>query len=179
MAKSEQRIDSAIERSGGGIGDGADIGHGESGPVDTATIPDAEPPKRGGWPKGKSRAGSGNKGGDTGTGGTGGNTARTSQKEKAAPLDLSGISAALVGIHLGIAAMTKHDHWQMDEREADTIAKSIANVARHYPTIAKSQKLVDWAMLIQTVGILYVPRVLHSRGIMKENVEREKQGSLF
>lgn len=65
--------------------------------------------------------------------------------------------------------LTKHEHWQLEEQEADAISKSVANVARHYPKVASSQKLVDWAMLVQTVGFMYVPRVMMSRDQVREN----------
>lgn len=74
---------------------------------------------------------------------------------------------------MGIAMMTKHKHWELEEQEADAIAKSVANVARHYPKVAGSQKLVDWAMLVQTVGFMYVPRAMMSRDQVREDREKK------
>lgn len=81
---------------------------------------------------------------------------------------MSGIAGALAGIHLGIALMTKHEHWAIEEAEADAMAKSVANVARHYPKVAGSQKLIDWAMLASTVGMMYVPRIMVSRDLIEQ-----------
>lgn len=69
---------------------------------------------------------------------------------------------------MGVAMMTKMDHWGMDESEADAVAKSVVNVARHYPKVAASQKLVDWAMLIQALGVAYVPRVIMTKQALEE-----------
>lgn len=69
---------------------------------------------------------------------------------------------------MGIAMLTKQEHWNLHPNEAEAMSQSIANVARHYPSVAKSQKLVDWAMLIQAVGFAYVPRIMHSQGLAKE-----------
>lgn len=154
--------------SGPSVGDDGTVS--ESGiagvAIDTSTAADVEPPKRkGGWPAGKPRTGSsGNSrsGGNTGTG-----TSARAQKEKA-QLDLSGIAGALAGIHLGIAMITKMDHWQIGDDEAEAMAKSVANVARHYPKVASSQKLIDWTMLIGSLGMVYVPRALETQRVMKE-----------
>jgi hypothetical protein len=68
--------------------------------------------------------------------------------------------------------MTKHEHWALDEKEAEQMAKSITGVARHYPKVASSQKLIDWAMLFGTIGMAYVPRVMMTREI----IEKTKKG---
>jgi hypothetical protein len=90
---------------------------------------------------------------------------------------LSGISGALAGIHLGIAMMTKMDHWMLKDDEAEAMAKSVVNVARHYPKVASSQKLVDWSMLIGALGMIYVPRAIETRDVLakkrrQDNVEQ-------
>lgn len=157
--------------SDGGAGIGADGNEGAIGHVDTTAIPDAEPAKRGGWPKGKPRGNPGrNSGGDSGTGSASAGTrnARLRSEKEAASLDLSGISSALVGIHMGIAMLAKQPHWALEPSEADALAESVKNVARHYPAVAKSQKIVDWVMLIQAVGFAYAPRVMLSKELAKE-----------
>jgi len=55
--------------------------------------------------------------------------------------------------------LTKNDDWNMSENEAASIAKATANVARHYPKLAGHEKLVDWIMLIQVLGMTYGPRI--------------------
>jgi hypothetical protein len=157
------------EQSSGLVGsndrNGAANGTASGQPLDTSgvaavnDIAGGDKPKRaGGWPKGKPR--SGNNGSDSagsGSGGSSASSARTSGKKTEA-LDLSGIEAALVGIHAGIAMLTKNPIWEMQEAEAASVAKATANVARHYPKLAGHEKLVDWIMLIQTVGMIYGPR---------------------
>jgi hypothetical protein len=69
--------------------------------------------------------------------------------------------------------MTKHEHWALDEKEAEQMAKSVVAVARHYPKVASSQKLIDWAMLFGTIGMAYVPRVMMTREII-ENTKKGK-----
>jgi len=54
--------------------------------------------------------------------------------------------------------LTKNPVWEMPATEAEGIAKATANVARHYPKLAGHEKLVDWIMLIQVVGMAYGPR---------------------
>lgn len=153
--------------------DGANVGAIDA--VDTSSIPDAEPPKRrGGWPAGKPRTSAGNRGGNGNAGtGTGTGTARA-QKEKAS-LDLSGIAGALAGIHLGIAMITKQDHWKVEDSEAEAMAKSVIQVARHYPKVAGSQKIVDWSLLIGALGMVYVPRIMLTRELMAEKKEQARK----
>lgn len=83
-------------------------------------------------------------------------------------MDLSGIAGAIVGIHLGIAALSKMPHWALDESEAEAIASSVVNVARHYPKVASSQKLVDWTMLLGALGVAYVPRAIETRNVLEQ-----------
>jgi hypothetical protein len=64
---------------------------------------------------------------------------------------------------MGVAMMTKMDHWGMDESEADQVAAS--------------QKLVDWVMLIQALGVAYVPRVIMTKQAM-EDKRRNSQHDL-
>jgi hypothetical protein len=70
--------------------------------------------------------------------------------------------------------LTKMPHWAIDEQEAETMAKSVANVARHYPKVASSQKLVDWTMLIGALGMAYVPRVIETQRVLKERAKQER-----
>jgi hypothetical protein len=59
-----------------------------------------------------------------------------------------------------LAALTKVRELELDKSEAEKLAKSIANVARHYHVPGIAQKTKDWIMLMQTIGVLYVPRVI-------------------
>jgi hypothetical protein len=171
MARSD--VGHSASDSGVVIGNDGIVGP-DVGAVDTSTAGDAPAPKRkGGWPAGKPRGGSSSGGSRDSGSGNAGTAAPKRSQEKAAPLDLSGIAAALTGIHMGIAMMSKQPHWELEEKEADAIAASVSNVARHYPKIAKSQKLVDWVMLAQTLGFMYVPRVLMTRDVLAEKRKKE------
>lgn len=148
-----------------GSDDGTIVGN--SGPVDTAgtaPVDSVAGGKRGGggWPKGRPRkpAGSGSDGVPSGSGSSNRGSARsgTQAKEKA-PLDLSGIENALIGIHIGIATLTSNEIWTLQPAEAKSAAQAVKNVARHYPNLAGHEKLVDWVMLIQTLGMMYGPRL--------------------
>lgn len=54
------------------------------------------------------------------------------------------------------------------------MAQSVANVARHYPKVASSQKLVDWSMLIGALGMAYVPRVMETQRVMKDRKRQDR-----
>lgn len=90
---------------------------------------------------------------------------------------MTGISGALAGIHLGIAMLTQQPHWNIDEQEAEAMAKAVANVARHYPKVAGSQKLIDWTMLIGALGMAYVPRAMMTRDIMRAKADEKKRNA--
>jgi hypothetical protein len=67
--------------------------------------------------------------------------------------------------------LTKNPVWEMKPDEAASVAKATANVARHYPQLAGHEKLVDWVMLIQTIGMVYGPRVYLSMPDAKEKAK--------
>lgn len=50
------------------------------------------------------------------------------------------------------------DIWSIEPEEAKAVSTAIGNVAKHYPSAAKSQKIVDWVMLMQCIGFAYGPR---------------------
>lgn len=58
------------------------------------------------------------------------------------------------------AALTSIKEAEIDKEEADKLAKGIANVARHYNVPGVAQKTKDWIMLMQTLGVIYVPRAI-------------------
>lgn len=64
--------------------------------------------------------------------------------------------------------LTKNPVWEMPSSEAESVAKAVTNVARHYPKLAGHEKLVDWVMLIQTLGMVYGPRIYLSMPDKKE-----------
>lgn len=62
----------------------------------------------------------------------------------------------------------------MTEAEAKSVASATENVARHYPTLAASEKLVDWTMLLWTLGSVYGMRIYLS---MPDKPEKKPQQS--
>lgn len=170
-------------------GDGASTGTNGGAAVDTnnvAPVSDLagadKPKRRGGWPAGKPRGTGGGSdnhsaGGGASAGSASGGRKTAAQKET---LDLSGIEAALVGIHAGLAMLTKNPVWEMPKQEAESVAKAVANVARHYPKLAGHEKLVDWVMLIQALGMAYGTRIYLTMPDKKaEKKEPPKNVSLF
>lgn len=75
---------------------------------------------------------------------------------------MTSIQVALEGIHASLAMITGHAHLKLDGKEGEALSTGIVNVARHYPALAKSQKWVDWAMLMQTLAVVYGPRLYMS-----------------
>lgn len=67
--------------------------------------------------------------------------------------------------------MIAGDHWRLDtehkifdgDTEAEFLAKSASDVAKHYGGGLLDQKTVDWCMLIQAVAIVYGSRIMMSR----------------
>lgn len=157
MAKRNEQSDQRIEQhnldtggsdSGNGVGDGADGRGIAASAIDASAAEPGIAPKRKYTKRGN--------GGSAGTDAAGSETGRS--RAQKTPLDLSGIESALTGIHAGIAAFTHQPHWAIDAAESKMLATGVANVARHYPQFAASQKIVDWAMLFQALAAVYGTR---------------------
>lgn len=161
----------ATERAGGNAGSNGNGAGERERPVDSAGKPflvsaidtvdaepgSAEPIRRG---RGRPRKSDDNRG-SAGGSSAGGNAARANRpKKEGVVLDLSGIENALIGLHAGIAMFTRNEDWLLSDEEGRAAGSAIGNVARHYPAVAGSQKIVDWVMLIQTLGFMYGPRVM-------------------
>lgn len=94
--------------------------------------------------------------------GSGTGTAKT----KPIPLNVSGLEKLLVGIHGGLAILSGRHEWSLDtesrmfdgKTEAEFLAQSTADVARHYGGIA-DQKTLDWMNLLQCLAIVYGGRL--------------------
>lgn len=92
-------------------------------------------------------------------------------KDKALPLNVKGIEKLLVGIHAGIAVLASSPTFALEtsekefdgKTESEFLAQSIADVARHYNPRVFDQKTMDWANLIQCLGLLYGPRLYMMR----------------
>lgn len=146
---------------GGSVDAGPNGNGGKAGPVDTTAIPPDAGPGTGtgtGKPRGpyKPRAG----GGDAGSAARTAGAARTAPKEKVSrSVDLSGLEALLLGVHSGISAMLKSDVWELEEEEAKSLAVAASRVAAHYD-MGGSQKMIDWGMLLTTLGSVYGTRIM-------------------
>lgn len=98
--------------------------------------------------------------------GSGNSTGTGERKAKPLPLNVSGLEKLLLGIHGGMAMLTRRAEWSLDsdqklfdgKAESEFMAQSIADVARHYGGIA-DQKTLDWLNLLQCLAMVYGTRV--------------------
>lgn len=79
-------------------------------------------------------------------------------KETAKPLDINGVEFILLSSHDMLAAMMKAPAIALDKEEANNLARSISNVARHYDIVA-TEKTLDWTALFMALGMIYGPRI--------------------
>lgn len=92
--------------------------------------------------------GSGRRGRPPGSG-----NAKTSQT-----LDISGLESLLFSVHFMLAGMLDAPDFALSEKESETLAKAVGNVARHYDLTA-NQKTIDWVQLFFAMGTIYGPRL--------------------
>ena len=150
------------ENDGGSHDDTVNDSGNSSGAVDSAAIPavdDVAGKRRGGWPKGKPRARRDSGSGNAGSAASGTAARKPAARAQETALSLAGIEGALTGIHIALATLTGNEIWALQPAEASNIAKAAENVAKHYPNLAGHEKLVDWIMLIQALGMVYGPRL--------------------
>lgn len=113
-----------------------------------------------------SRAADDNGSGDSAAGNVDPATGRRRYKRRAArtqdavSLDLGSFKDILFSTHAMLAAIVSAPNIAIDESEAETLAKAIANVSRHYDVPTMAQQTVDWIMLIQAGGAIYGPRLI-------------------
>jgi len=72
---------------------------------------------------------------------------------------LSGLAAILMGIHVGIANLTEHQHWRLDQEEANALADAAGKVARHFDIFGKSALALDISLAVGAVVSVYGPRI--------------------
>jgi len=85
---------------------------------------------------------------------------RRSRTSKGVPMDVNAIEALLLSIHMGLSSFLKVPELALDPKEAESLAKAAANVARHYDLPDMPQKTIDWANLIMTIAAVYGTRVM-------------------
>ena len=92
------------------------------------------------------------------------------QKARKLPLDLKGIEAMLHSIHGMGALMLKIPELAISEQESAMMAQGIANVAKHYPDTAISEKTLAWSNLLMVMAGVYGTRAV----AISNNRKREK-----
>lgn len=107
---------------------------------------------------------------DNGDGGTGEPVKRRrgrkpgSRNSKASvPVNIDAVSALLYSTHTLLSVVTGNDVFKLEQQEADELSKAYAGVARHYPTLQQSEKMIDWGHLISALGMIYGTRVFALR----------------
>lgn len=106
--------------------------------------------------------------GDSGTGSAAERTRRPYKRRAAktpdaVSLDIGSFRDLLYSGHAMLHSITQSVLFEIDENDADKMAKAIANVTRHYDVPQMAQKTVDWIMCIQTMGAVYGPRIMAIR----------------
>lgn len=74
----------------------------------------------------------------------------------------------LLGVHSGLAALLKAPSLELEDDEAKSLAVAAARVAAHYD-LGGSQKMVDWGMLLTTIGSVYGTRLIAASIERKSN----------
>lgn len=106
--------------------------------------PAAEQPRKRGRPKG-SRNGQG-----------------TAKGARGAKVDLSGTEMVLLSIHELLAGITQQPAMKLAPKEAEELAKAMANVQQHYP-ITLDPKIQAWFGLGMVASAVYGPRLYMMR----------------
>ena len=142
--------DASSGSSGGGSGGSRyNDGYGDAGAYGKGRFPDGRSRK-------KSPRGSG--AGQAGTETVSSRKPRSARK--AVSIDPSGIERILLAIHFGIAGIAREPALALQPEQATLLGKAIADVARHYPQLETSQKIIDHGNLIICAASIYVPMAI-------------------
>lgn len=85
-------------------------------------------------------------------------------------MDLSSLNFTIFYAHKMLAAGSGLPELELSQAESDALATSAQNVMKHY-NIKTSQKTVDWANLLMTMGVVYGGRISQ----INERSKREKR----
>jgi hypothetical protein len=88
--------------------------------------------------------------------------ARSSRPVATAPkgsIDVNSVQFALTGIHALLAAGMAAPELELTETEAETVAKNIVAVTRHYD-LQQTAKATDWGNLVVSLGVVYGGRLI-------------------
>lgn len=92
---------------------------------------------------------------------------------KKGSLDVNSIQFALSGIHALLAVGLSSPELTLSDTEAETVAKNIVAVGRHYD-LQQTAKATDWGNLVVSLGVVYGGRFM-SIG-MRKSAERKAAG---
>jgi len=93
-------------------------------------------------------------------------------------IGIEGVAGILLTVHSTLAAIARAPELELNEAEAEKIAKASVSVAKLY-NVETTEKATAWANLIGVVGAAYVPRfiALNMRRKM-EAAERRAGGNM-
>ncbi len=89
---------------------------------------------------------------------------------KKGSLDVNSIQFALSGIHALLAVGLSSPELNLSDAEAETVAKNIVAVGRHYD-LQQTAKATDWGNLVVSLGVVYGGRFM-SIG-MRQSAEKK------
>lgn len=88
-----------------------------------------------------------------------GKTSRPAPKVAKGSIDVNSVQFALTGIHALLAAGLTAPELELSETEAETVAKNIVAVTRHYD-LQQTAKATDWGNLVVSLGVVYGGRII-------------------
>jgi len=88
---------------------------------------------------------------------------------------LSAAAGLLQGMHEGIAFLSGHPHWRLNDDDSKRYGQALANAMRHLP-ISVGQKYIDYATFAMCVVIFETPRLAMSRRIMEGEQRQPRPG---
>ena len=110
--------------------------------------------------------------GSDGNGGTTGNDTGPKRRgrkpgsrnsPKAVPANIDAIEALLYSVHQMLAFGTGVAELSIEHEEAHSVAAAYVQVARHYPVLQQSEKVLDWGGLLSALGMVYGTRLYAMR----------------
>jgi hypothetical protein len=123
-----------VSGDAGGTGDGSGDGNaGDSGPYGHGYFANGKPRRRA--PKGT-----------------------RSPRATKTPLDIKALEGILLNIHSTLAALTRIPEFGLEEKEAEQLARSVAQVSRHYNVPAVAPYIIDHVNLVIALCAIYGPR---------------------
>lgn len=81
------------------------------------------------------------------------------KEAKGSPLSVNSVQFSLTGIHALLAVALSAPELVLSDTEAETIAKNVVAVAKHYD-LQQSAKATDWGNLILSLGVVYGGRMV-------------------